>query len=201
MIIRTNLYWEFAEKPPVNPWKARAIFGATLILLMAVGYWYFLRLELQTSRQAALAAEVRHAELRTQREAFQARVEELRMKAEARKPILEYAAGRINFAPLLERVLASAPANVEFTRLQLRTDGQGGFRLLLSGSGAGAQPRLVCDKLRIQLVDALADDYPAALVNFDSLEDAARTIQIEGEKRAVADFTISATWRNAAHGN
>jgi hypothetical protein len=73
--------------------------------------------------------------------------------------------------------------------------------LLLSGSGAGAQPRLVCDKLRIQLADALSSDFRGSVIKFDSLEDTTRTIQIEGEQRPVADFTISADWRVAADGN
>ena len=125
----------------------------------------------------------------------------VRKRAETRTPIINYALRKVNFAPVLERVLAAAPANLEFSRLRLMSDGEAGFRIHLSGSGAGEQPRLVCDKLRIQLLDLLSAEFPAVLVNFATLDESTRTIQIEGEKRPVADFTISATWRSAAHGD
>lgn len=201
MIIRTNLYWEFAEQPPTNPWKRRGIMAATLVMLLAVGYYYLLTSRLQESRQKALAVEERFTEQRTRLQMLQAQAEEARDRARARTPVIDYALSRVNFAPILEEILASAPANVEFSRLRLRSDGQRGFRLQLSGSGAGGQPRLVCDKLRIQLVDALSTDFPAVEVNFDNLEESTRTITIEGEKRSVADFTISVISSNAAHGN
>ena len=201
MIIRTNLYWEFAEQPPTDPWKGRAIMAAMLLVLLAAGYWYFLTTQRETWQQNALAAENRYAELQAQLATLRERVQAVREKAEARAPIIDYARRRLNFAPVLERVLAAAPANVEFSRLRLMSDGQAGFRLLLIGSGAGEQPRLVCDKLRVQLIDGLETEFPGVIVNFDSLDESTRTIQIEGQKRAVADFTISATWRNAAYGN
>jgi hypothetical protein len=200
MIIRTNLYRELLEVNRPAPWKARAALWASFVLLAAFGYWFYLQHHVSLLQKQFTGAEGELSRAREQLAAIRARSEEVRKKVERREAILTFATMRINFAPALEQIFASVPVTVELAELRLTREGPQSLRLRVNGSGAGERPRLECDKFRIQLEDSLAGEYASVTVNFERLEDAERTLQLEGEARAVADFAINAGWQTAAHG-
>ncbi len=98
---------------------------------------------------------------------------------------------RFYWAPLLETLLRSVPANVQIVNLngtnELKNDKA---TLTLEGIVAGEVPRLAADKFREALTVTLGKKYQGVEASFRSLDDTATPVNVNGKPSPTARFTI-----------
>lgn len=98
---------------------------------------------------------------------------------------------RFYWAPLLDKVLASVPREVQLVRLDGdMTDKVKPGALSVSGVSSGTEPRKVAEDLRTRFVNKLSEKYKNVTSTFKTLEDSDQTVKLDGKALSTAMFGI-----------
>ena len=98
---------------------------------------------------------------------------------------------RFYWAPLLETLLKSVPANVQIVSLNGNNEARNDkATLTLEGLVAGDVPRLAADKFRTALNDSLGKKYQGVETSFRGLDETATPVNLNGKASPTAHFTI-----------
>ena len=203
MIIRTNLYapeMEQPRAPVITPVRLAVTAGIMLVAFLAVQSLVLYR-EVQTLRLEVAAQSSIEEPIRQKLEGARTRAIALSKKIQKRQAIMGCLNGRVNWAPVLERIYSAIPDDVQLSELRLSHNEKGACVVLLNGRAAGNQPRIEADKCRVILLDALQEIAPAAIASFISLDDADQTVHRDGQEMPVAKFSIQISWVDHANGN
>ena len=190
IVIRSNFCSEVKAQRRKLSTRKIAIGALSLSIAAAAGFWWVTYVELSALRGEHAAKMATDAKL--DGELARAREKAAKREADAarRDVVLRYAASRTNLAPMLERLFAATPANVEISGLQIKAPNTDGVVVEVHGRSAGAQPRLECDKCRLLLANAVSEAGFNVTATFSKLEDAPGTIHFEECEYPAADFVI-----------
>jgi len=196
MIIRTNLYagvlaQEHQKK--FQPVRIAIAAGVVLVLFAMLCYGKLL-LNVRSLRQQAAAASAKEEAVHKNLLEARARAEVLKAKIQYREGFMGVANNRINWAPILEKVLSTLPPNVQLYGLDFAKHGNGKAVVTVDGRVSGEQPRLECDKVRVLLLDEFREINALASSRFTLLEDLPEPVHKAGWTEPAARFTIQLIW-------
>ena len=98
---------------------------------------------------------------------------------------------RFYWAPLLEMLIKTVPANVQIITLTGTNEPKADkITLALEGIVAGDVPRLAADKFREGINATLSKTYQGVETSFRGLEEATGTVPLNGKPTPTARFTI-----------
>ncbi|MEI6349738.1 MAG: hypothetical protein WCP06_01370 [Verrucomicrobiota bacterium] len=203
MIIRTNLRAptvEQARTPVLTPIRKAAIAGILLGVTL-LGYWLVLDHEVRALRLEFAAKTAIEKPLRQNLELARQRAIALAEKLQKRQTILGYLKGRVNWAPVLERIYSAVPENVQLSELRLTHNPNGACVAQVAGRAAGEQPRIEADKFRVILLDTLREFDNSPTASFIALDDSEQVVHRNRKEMAVAVFSIQVKWVNHANAN
>lgn len=192
--VRTNLCSELLERERAKLPARRAVRAGVLVILLALGVWWGLRIHVEHLRSEQVAVTARQAALT--RDLAEARKRDADRKEQAlrRSTILDFADKRSNWAPLLEKIFAAIPPNVEISSLRIDSASQKNCSIQITGISAGEQPRLESDKCRILIADTLARAGYLVDADFIKLGELDKTIRYADADHPAAEFVIRLTW-------
>jgi hypothetical protein len=196
MIIRTNLYADVLEqqhRKKFSPTRIAITAVLAVVFLALFGYGKLL-LSVRSLRKQVAATVAK--EQATHQSLLNARTtaEVLKTKTQLREGFLGIAHNRINWAPILEKILSTLPQNVQLFGLNLAKHGNGEAAVTLEGRISGEQPRLECDKLRVLMLDGFREVSPSVSARFVHLDDLPEPVHKAGWTEPAAKFTIQITW-------
>ncbi len=108
---------------------------------------------------------------------------------------------RFYWAPVMEQIGLTIPANVQITKLTgdiSVTDASRRIGIALDGIAAGEQPRKVAEDIRLALIDNLGEKYKNVTATFRSLDDSTEQVRFEGKEMPTALFSINITFSATA---
>lgn len=208
-IIRTDLYAAIVHEDRLGRQAVREspakVIGALALLFVAAGaaHYFYLSHELQVLRPQAEELARQADKTRRDLELSKAQITEIRERVAKRNQLMQFAAKRNNWGPILEAVFASTPAQIELIAIQGSAGGlpQPQVALSVSGRTATRNSRLDCDKFRLLLLEALREaGIENAEAKFTRLEETDPGAKTVGNSFLVTEFTIQLKWSGVNHG-
>lgn len=209
MALHINLYHEIhrqADRERRDPVKLASL-GLVMLLLCLV-LWYFYRTSvvrgIETRRNDLKA---QWAKLEPQLKASLEQEPKLLTRQKTNQELIERLHGRFYWAPMLARLQAITPPNVQILSLagdidpnKDATGAKPPMSLLVRGVAAGPMPRAAAEEFRQALQTGFAQVYSEVSVVFDanSLEDGLEMIQLNGQTLPTANFKIRVLFRQPA---
>jgi Tfp pilus assembly protein PilN len=207
MALHINLYHEIhrqAARERRDPIKLASL-GLLLILLTLV-LWYFYR------ASEVRKLEIRRNELKDQWARLEPRLKEalekepkLLLQQKSNEELVERLHGRFYWAPLLAKLQAIVPENVQITAVigdvDVSKEGKKlPMSLLLRGVAAGTLPRAAAEEFRQSMQAGLSQSYSEVSAVFDanSLEDGLEMVQLNGQTLPTANFAIRILFKKPA---
>jgi Tfp pilus assembly protein PilN len=169
------------------------MFALAAVALLFVAY-YFVRVGQVhgvTSRARTLEDEWRKLEPKQQ--AAVAEETEINNTLKTTESLVQRIENRFHWAPFLQLIVETVPADVQITRLQGKSTGDGPTRkctIDIEGVSAGDQPRAVAENLRTALFDKFSAQFTGVSGGFRTLEDGSETVQRDGVALPTALFTL-----------
>lgn len=209
MIIQTNLYTVLLHEEREarkEKWVRQAPFlwiaGLVFILLFAaITHYAGLRHKVQATRKQSTELAVQSASIQKDLQSADLRILAQRSKVSKRDAVIRLARNRMNWAPLLEAIYATTPAQIELTSFQGLCMSQLECVLRISGRIATKDARLDCDKFRLQLAQVLGEIGITTQGKFNRLEEAGPLPRMEGTAYPATEFTIEFDWNNQPDAN
>lgn len=195
MIIRTDLYAVLTQgqKKRRNPYPAIFLVAGLLLLAAILEYWHLSGQRSQLRAQQE-QLENKASQLEQELAIANSEAEKAATLRAQRQAVMEFAFGRVSWAPLLEEIFAAMPETVQLHSVKGNSPWQTECTLQISGRATGEQARLEADKFRSLCMDALANLGITAIATFNKLEDLENS-----EPLTQADFEITLRWMNT-HG-
>ncbi|XHR26945.1 MAG: hypothetical protein ACFUZC_13445 [Chthoniobacteraceae bacterium] len=205
MALHLNFYHEIhkqAVREARDPFKIAGLV-ALIIGIMATG-WYFYRMsavsKLEGQRQSLQAAWAKVEPDLKRAESTKAAVV---ARQKSNKLLIERLRGRFYWAPVLERLVDCTGPNVQLLSVAgelTEPENVKSISLSLKGVAAGEQARTAAEAFRKTLQEKLTVAYGSANAVFDSnsLEDAAETVNLNGQTLGMATFRIRVKFNIAA---
>jgi hypothetical protein len=197
MALHLNFYHEIhkqAESEARYPFKIAGLVGLIIVILM-VG-WYFFRMsevsKIEGQRRSLAAT---WGTVEPDLKKAEASKESVLARQKSNKLMVERLKGRFYWAPVLEHLVDSTGPNVQLLSVAgelTDLDGVKTVSLSLKGVAAGEQPRTAAEAFRKAVQKKFSSAYGSATALFDSnsLEDAAETVNLNGQTLATAAFRI-----------
>jgi hypothetical protein len=198
IVVRANLYSGHAEKARRK--RPKLWLGMTAAVLLSALFLADLLQSQEISQLRAKQAESERqaGELSRELEAATVRDLELQQRVQTRNAVLNFAAQRRNWAPVLARAFAAIPPTVTLSGLEVEARETQAPRVRFSGKCAGAEPRLEADKCMLQITHALASAGAPMTGRFVMLEDAASELIGADNRPRTAEFIIQFTGEGVA---
>ena len=106
---------------------------------------------------------------------------------------------RFFWAPFLEKLSRCVALNAQITSVDGTVlEDNRGISVMIEGLAAGREPRAAAEELRQLLSEQLSEGYHDVKVEFKTLEDLDTLVKIGGANMAMARFSVSATFNQAA---
>ena len=172
IVVRSNLYAGHAERARRMRPKVRAAITAVVLFAALVIFDFSQSRSLASLRRHREASERLAAQVAAHIETATANVRALEGKTARRDVILNFAAQRRNWAPLLAQAFAAVPPTVELVSLEVESAEQSKAKVRLGGKCFGAEPRTEADKCMLQIAHAFSVAGRPMKGRFISLEDA-----------------------------
>jgi len=198
MALHLNLYHEIhrqEDRERRDPVKFAALVAVVVMLLLVL--WYFYRLsavvKIEMQRNTLQSS---WATLSPQMKSASDSETLLLARQKNNQALVERLQGRFYWAPLLEKLAAIVPPNVQIVSLdgdlsQDKTKPKT-VDVLMRGVAAGVQPRTAAEDFRRSLQVGFSELYNEVSVVFDanSLEDAPENVQLAGQTLGTSTFRI-----------
>ena len=198
MAFHLNLYHEIhkqAQREQRDPVKLAGLAGVVFMVFLVC--WYSYRLsEVNAVRRRCIELQTTWSRLEPQMK--KATENETRVLAlqKSNQLLFERIHERFYWAPLLDKIAANTPANIQIVALTGELGGdkenKNAITLIMRGVAAGVQPRTAAEDYRRELKEQLSGLYNAVSVVFDasSLEDGVENVDLNGQTLPTATFRI-----------
>jgi Tfp pilus assembly protein PilN len=207
MALHINLYHEIhkqADQERRDPVKLASL--GLVVIFLCLALWYFYQasaVRRVEARRADLKAQ--WTKLEPQLKAAQDNEPKLLTQQKSNQELVERLHQRFYWAPLLAKLQALVPANVQIVSLigdiEPPVDGQKTpMSLLVKGVAASAQPRASAEAFRQALQTGFSQLYSEVSVVFDAntLEDGLEMVQFNGQLLPTANFRIRVLFKQPA---
>ncbi len=199
IVVRTNLCSERLVQRRAKGSRHRFTGALAVLALAAFGFWWGARIGVDNLQRESAASISSEAALGGKLAVARAKEAQRIVEVAQRDAVLGFAKKRLNWAPVLERIFAATPANIEITVLHVKDAAMGESTVQITGRSTGAQPRLESDKCRLLLESALTGSGYSVVAEFIKLDDSAATIHVEQTDYPAAEFVIELKFTNAIH--
>jgi hypothetical protein len=201
IVVRSNLYAGHAERTRKMRPRARVLMVVAVVVLAQLIFDLSQSWAVVSHRRQHAISEELAGELARSIEVATANVRSLEDKAARRDAILNFAAQRRNWAPLLARAFAAVPASVELTSLQLENVSPRKPQVRFAGKCMGAEPRLEADRCMLQITHAFVSAGMPMTGRFLTLEDSSAGLIGADNRPRIAEFVMQFTSEEGAHDN
>jgi Tfp pilus assembly protein PilN len=206
MALRINLYHEIHRARKEQRYDPLKISLMCLgIVALGLAGWYVLKLsETNTVREQFATQQAEIAKLTPQSEKAKIDEADIKKELDLAAKLVSRIESRFYWAPVLESFTKTIPKNVQINRLGgdagiLEATGRR-IGLTIDGVAAGEQPRKVAEDLRLALIEAIGEKYKSVTASFRSLEDSVEHVNLDGQDRPTAIFSIILTFNTAGSG-
>jgi hypothetical protein len=109
------------------------------------------------------------------------------------KKLVDRIEGRLHWAPILETLVQTVPAEIQITRLTGDSSGDDTRRCTMSidGMAAGTEPRQVAEEFRRTIAEVFGERFKEVTSTFRTLEDGPTTVKLKGQPAPTATFSIN----------
>jgi Tfp pilus assembly protein PilN len=200
MPLHLNLYHEVQKQKALrrrDPLKL-GLYGLAAIAACFAGYYF-----LQLGKASSVTSEYRrvqaeHSTLAPKADLAKKRSEEIAAMLETSKKMVGRMEERLYWAPILETLTQTVPANIQLTRFAGNAQGDSKKRcnITIDGVAAGDEPRQVAEELRRAISEKYGAKFASATATFKSLEDSAETAKQNGRDARTAIFSIEIQLHN-----
>jgi len=193
MALHLNLYHEMQKQAMQRRRDPLKLGLYALVVVVAILlFYYFYRVEqvhVLTTQAAQLESKWKMTEPKAQ-EAL-ALEAQLNASVKVKEALVQAIENRFYWAPLLEKIQRTIPANVQITSFRGSMDSVTGKGMLtVSGIAAGATPRKVAEDFRTSFVSKCLEGFNKVDSDFASLEDSDTTVQLDGKALSTVLFSL-----------
>jgi hypothetical protein len=167
-----------------------ALLGAIVIGIGLFGWYSVMATQASAKRGELATLQAEWDTKKPKAEEGAAKEAVLTKKFEAHQLLVSRSRDRLFWAPVLEKMLSVVRRDMQITSFVGSINEAMKVVISLSGITVGQEPRSIAEYLRSELERSIASAHPESSVTFQSLEENATPIDIQGRSFRNSDFSI-----------